>query len=69
LTLQIGSVYILILVSLQGLRNSLGSSAGTLATDVGNVLRWPDNTVAGKMVLDTIVPAIDLLARNCPISL
>lgn len=42
LTLCLGSIYVLMIISLQGLRYSLGSAAGTLATDLGNLMRWPD---------------------------
>lgn len=84
-----GSIYVLMIVAVQELRHSLASSAGTLATDVGNLLRWPDgtpvldispaadkntaayvyvsDTMAGKMVSETIIPAVELLARICPI--
>ena len=38
----LGSLYILILVSLAGLRTSLVNSIGQFATQIGNILRNPD---------------------------
>ncbi|KAH9840721.1 uncharacterized protein C8Q71DRAFT_721217 [Rhodofomes roseus] len=40
-----------------------------LSTDIGNLLRWPDDSEEGKMIRESIIPMVALLARTCPIKI
>ncbi|EPS95134.1 hypothetical protein FOMPIDRAFT_63389, partial [Fomitopsis schrenkii] len=64
-----GSIYLLMIIATRSQRWNLARSEGNLATEVGNLLRWPDELAAGQAVTETIIPLVSLLARSCPVNL
>ncbi|KAH9910448.1 uncharacterized protein B0H18DRAFT_1130110 [Fomitopsis serialis] len=61
-----GSVYMLILIAVQNLRVPLGAVDGHSAQEIGNMLRWPDDSRAGHLVKEIIIPSISNLHRHYP---
>ncbi|KAH9916433.1 uncharacterized protein B0H18DRAFT_1124231 [Fomitopsis serialis] len=51
-----GSIYILVLIALQGLRKPFGDCDRHLAEAVGNMLRCPDDSATGQIITNIIVP-------------
>ncbi|KAH9913746.1 uncharacterized protein B0H18DRAFT_887753 [Fomitopsis serialis] len=63
-----GSIYAVLLVILADLRKDVIQSVGDFAWTVANVLRDPDpNTVAGSIVIQRIIPAIDRVRAQLPL--
>ncbi|KAH9924497.1 uncharacterized protein B0H18DRAFT_847061, partial [Fomitopsis serialis] len=63
---EVRSVYLLIMIAVQNLRVPLGAVDGHSAQDIGNMLRWPDNSRAGRTVKDTVIPTVSLLQKHYP---
>ncbi|KAH9917570.1 uncharacterized protein B0H18DRAFT_883715, partial [Fomitopsis serialis] len=61
-----GSVYLLVMIAIQNLRVPLGAIDGHSAQDIGNMLRWPDDSRTGRMVKDTVIPTVSLVQKHYP---
>ncbi|KAH9834244.1 uncharacterized protein C8Q71DRAFT_859901 [Rhodofomes roseus] len=64
-----GSIYVLMVIALRNQRWTIRRGHVNLSTDIGNLLRWPDDSEEGKMITESIIPMVALLARTCPIKI
>ncbi|KAH9906091.1 uncharacterized protein B0H18DRAFT_964817, partial [Fomitopsis serialis] len=61
-----GNKFAFVAGGVQNLRVPLGAVDGHSAQDIGNMLRWPDDSRAGRMVKDTVIPTVSLLQKHYP---
>ncbi|KAH9906101.1 uncharacterized protein B0H18DRAFT_1132018 [Fomitopsis serialis] len=64
-----GSLYLLVLVAAKNLRIPIGTSDGHVAEDVGNLMRWPNDTPEGRKVVHVLIPALALLRNTLTLRL
>ncbi|KAH9919276.1 uncharacterized protein B0H18DRAFT_882126 [Fomitopsis serialis] len=65
-----GTIYAVLLIANAGLRSEITKSVGDFPWAVANILRNPSqNTKAGSIVIETIIPAIDVLRKQIPLQL
>ncbi|KAH9916068.1 uncharacterized protein B0H18DRAFT_854224, partial [Fomitopsis serialis] len=70
LTISVGSVYVLLLIAVKGLRVRLAEAEGSISEEIGNIMRRPDTkTEAGCAVRDALIPLVAILRAECPLRL